>query len=216
MIKWSFSGLKDYINCPRQYSEVKLNKRYVKTTSVQMEYGSEVHKALEEYARDNIPLAKNYRRFKPAVDSLLAISGDKYIEHKMALTENKVPCGFDDEDYWVRGIVDFMVVDNDNAFIVDYKTGSNKYPDPKQLKLMALMTFSHFPQVKHIKAALMFLANNSFLPEEYTRDDISFLWSAFTNDLIRLQNSADTNYWPPISTPLCRWCPVKSCEFNGE
>ena len=70
-----------------------------------MLYGTEVHKALEEYVRDNKPLAKNYAQFKAVLDELLAIPGEKYPEHKMALTVKKEPCDFDSADRWVRGVV---------------------------------------------------------------------------------------------------------------
>ena len=134
----------------------------------------------------------------------------------MALSADKLPCEFDSPDYWVRGIVDFMVIDEDTAFIVDYKTGSNKYPDPKQLKLMALMTFAHFPKVVRVKAGLLFVAHNSFLTEDYARNKILDLWGVFTPDLTRLAHSFEADWWVANPTPLCRWCPVKSCEFNKE
>lgn len=217
MVKWSFSGLKDFINCPRQYNEVKRLQRYVKKVSQQMLYGTEVHKALEDYVRDGTELPKFYQKYRPMVDSLASIAGVKYLEHKMALTFALKPCEFDSEDYWVRGIVDFMVVDGDGtAFIVDYKTGSAKYPDPKQLKLMALMTFAHFPDVHLIKAGLLFVAHDVFMPEEYKREDIKFLWDVFKWDLERLNMAADTDSWPANPTPLCRWCPVVTCEFHKE
>jgi hypothetical protein len=46
---WSFSALKEYVNCPRQYHEVKVLKRYEKKVTQQMTYGTEVHKACEDY-----------------------------------------------------------------------------------------------------------------------------------------------------------------------
>ena len=216
MIKWSFSGLKDFINCPRQYHEVKVLQRYVKKVTQQMQYGTEVHKALEDYARDRTELPKFYKKFQPQVDALLEIPGDRYLEYKMALDDALKPCGFDTPEYWVRGIVDLMIVSGDTAFIIDYKTGSNKYPDPKQLKLMALMTFAHFPNVNYIKAGLLFVAYNTFIPEEYRRDDIQMLWNAFKWDLERLNISARDNNWPANPTALCRWCPVVACEFHKE
>lgn len=217
MVKWSFSGLKDFTNCPRQYHEVKILQNFTKTVTSQMLYGTEVHKALEEYARDGKELPAFYKMYKPSVDVLLEIPGTRYLEHKMALKGDKTtPCEFDAVDYWVRGIVDFMVIDGDTAFIVDYKTGSKKYPDPKQLKLMALMTFAHFPEVQHIKAALMFLVHEGFVEETYSRKDIVSLWGAFNTDLHRLEHSYKHNVWPATPTPLCRWCPVKGCEFNGD
>ena len=162
---WSYSSLKDYIGCAKRYQETKVLKNYVFQDTAQTIYGKEVHKALEDYVKSNTALAKNYERYKKLVDDLIAIPGDKYCEYEMALTKEKTPCEFEDPNRWVRGIADLVIVDGDTAFIVDYKTGSNKYPDPKQLKLMALMIFAHFPQVNHVKAGLLFLAHNQFIPE---------------------------------------------------
>lgn len=213
---WSFSALKEYVNCPRQYQELKVLKRYEKKATEQMLYGTVVHKACEDYVAEGKPLEKNYQRFKPVLDSLVAIPGAKYPEHEMALTADKQPCAFRDNGRWVRGIVDLLIVDGDYAFIVDYKTGSNRYPDPKQLKLMALMTFAHFPEVQRIKAGLLFVMHESFMDEEYTRDQIPKLWSYFENDLERLNHSYENDVWNPNPTPLCGWCPVKTCEFHKE
>ena len=215
-IKWSFSGLKDFINCPKQYYEVKVAQNFVKKVTEKMLYGTEVHKALEDYAREGKELPIFYTRYKPLIDTLLTIPGERYLEYKMALTEDKKPCDFDAPDYWVRGIVDFMVLDGETAYIVDYKTGSNRYPDMKQLKLMSLMTFAHFPQVKHVKAGLLFVAHDNFMPEEYTIEQSEQMWGVFAPDIARLKHSFESDSWPPNPTPLCRWCPVVSCEFHKE
>ena len=211
---WSYSALKEYLNCPKQYQELKVLKRYEKSTSEQMLYGTEVHKALEDYVRDNVPLAKNYQRFKGIVDVLITIEGAKYPEHKVAITKDKQPCDFDDPNRWVRGIMDLLIIDGDHAFIVDYKTGSNRYPDPKQLRLMALMTFIHFPEVQKIKGGLLFVMHNSFISEEYTRDEVNTSWGHFTPSLARLSHSYESDTWVPNPTPLCKYCPVKDCDFH--
>ena len=213
-MKWSYSGLKDFVNCPKQYYEVKVAKNFVKEQTKQMLYGTEVHKALEDYARDKTPLPQNYKRFQKVMDVVLEIPGIKYPERKFALTAEKLPCDFSDANYWVRGIVDLLIIEGTTAFVLDYKTGSAKYPDPKQLKLMALMTFAHHPNVERVRAGLLFVAHNHFLPEEYDRKDIEKLWSAFTPELARMKVSYDTNNWPENPTGLCGWCPVVSCAFN--
>ena len=212
---WSFSSLKDYINCPRQYHEIKVLKRFSKRPTEQMLYGSAVHKACEDYVGEDVPLAKNYVRFKPVLDALRDIPGERFPEHKMALDAERQPCEYG-RGYWARGIVDLLVVDNDSAFIVDYKTGSSKYPDSKQLKLMALMTFAHFPEVNNVKAALLFIVHEAFVSEEYSRADINKLWGAFDPDLERLTASYNNGVWNPNRTPLCGWCPVNTCEFHKE
>lgn len=212
---WSFSSLKDYINCPRQYQEIKVLKRFSKAPTPEMTYGNEVHKALEHYVKDGKPLAKNYERFKDVLDALIEVEGEKFPEHKMALDKEFNPCSYT-KDYWVRGIVDLLIIDSDFALIVDYKTGSNRYPDPKQLKLMALMAFAHFPQINKIKAALLFVMHNSITTEEYDRSMIDKLWDYFKPDLVRLDMSYTNDQWIPNPTPLCGWCPVDTCEFHRK
>ena len=211
---WSYSALSEYLKCPKKYYEIRVAQNYEVIPSEKMIYGTEVHKALEDYVRDGIALAKNYERFKSVVDELIAIPGDKYCEYEMALTRDKQTCDFKDPNRWVRGIADLLIVDDDYAFIVDYKTGSHKYPDPKQLRLMSLMTFAHFQQVNKIKAGLLFVMNNVFITEEYKREDIEDSWGKFTVPLARLDNSYESNTWNANPTPLCKFCPVKTCEFN--
>jgi hypothetical protein len=216
LIQWSFSSLKDFINCPKQYYHTKVAKDFVKKTTDNMLYGTAVHKACEDYVRDGTPLAKNYERFKRQLDALLEIKGTKYCEHEMALTREREPCAFDSDTRWVRGIVDLLIVDDEDAFIVDYKTGSNRYPDPKQLKLMALMTYAHFPKVERIKAGLLFVMHNTFVTEEYARSDINKLWSSFLPTLDQLQVSYENDMWFAKPSGLCGWCPVSNCKFYRE
>jgi len=214
-VKWSFSSLKQYINCPRQYNEVKVLKNYETKPTPQMRYGTDVHEALEKYAKDGTDLPNNYKRFAELVDPMLEIDGERFIEHRMALDINRQPSKWG-SGYWVRGIVDLMIISDDTAFIVDYKTGSDKYPDMKQLKLMALMTFAHFPEVQTVRAGLLFVLHNNFMPDEYSRGDIDKLWEAFSPDLERLKISYENNTWQANPTPLCGWCPVTTCEFHRE
>jgi hypothetical protein len=215
-IKWSYSGLKDYTNCPKQYHEVKVLKRFTKQPTQQMLYGTEVHSALENYVKEGTPLAKNYQRYKKQLDPLRDMYGEKYPEHHMALTVYKEPCTFDAKNYWVRGIADLLVVDGEQGFIIDYKTGSNRYPDPKQLQLMALLAFAHFPKLEHIKAGLLFVVHEHFVTSEYERGKIEEYWQDFYWNLERLRLSHENNSWPANPTPLCGWCPVYTCEFHKE
>jgi CRISPR/Cas system-associated exonuclease Cas4 (RecB family) len=216
MIKWSYSGLKQYVNCPKQFNEVRVLQKYKQEDTKYTLYGKEVHKALEDYARDKKPLGRNHKQFQSVVDVLLDIPGEKYVEYQMALRIDHTPCSFDAPDYWVRGIADLMIVDGDTAFVIDYKTGNNKYADPKQLKLMALMTFAHFPDVETVKGGLLFVVKNSFLPDEYVRSKQDKYWRDFAGDLQRMEMSYDTGKWLPNPSGLCRYCPVTTCEFHKD
>ena len=211
---WSYSALKQYTNCPKQYQEMRVLKNYTVKETEAIIYGKAVHEALELYVKDGKPLPKNYLRFKPMVDTLINIKGDKYPEYEMALTHSKEPCDFHSEDRWVRGIADLVIVDGDTAYVVDYKTGSNRYPDPKQLRLMSLMMFTHFPDIQRVKGGLLFVMKNSFITEEYLRKDMDKSWGMFEQSLKRLDTSYENDTWQANPTPLCKWCSVVSCDFN--
>ena len=99
-------------------------------------YGKEVHRVAEEFGRDGTPIPREYGYIEPYVQSLLDMDGEKYFELEMALTSELSPCGFKDKNAWWRGIADFIAIDGDIAFLVDYKTGkSTRYADTKQLEL---------------------------------------------------------------------------------
>ena len=56
--------------------------------------------------------------------------------------------------------------------------------------------------------------HNSIITEEYVRRDMDKSWAVFEQPLKRLESSYDNDKWEPNPTPLCKWCPVKTCEFN--
>jgi hypothetical protein len=215
-IQWSFSGLKDFIGCPKRYQEVKVLKNFEQKFNEAAHYGNKVHEALEKYVKDGTELPLNYQQFKAWADALIQLPGQKLTEHRMALTIDRQPCTWAAKDMWVRGIADLLIIDGDHARVIDYKTGSERYPEPKQLKLMALLVFSHYPEVKKVSGALMFIMKNVIIDEEYTRDMIDELWAAFTPDLERLSQAYENNVWPANPSALCRFCPVNTCQFYKE
>ena len=124
---FSYSGLKDFEGCARRYHEVKVLKRYPFRDTPQTLYGKDVHKAIEDYGRHGTPLPAAFAQYRPVVDAILAKPGRKLFEYEMGVTSDLRPCGFKDENVWVRGIADFVSIDDENltAWVVDWKTGNN-------------------------------------------------------------------------------------------
>lgn len=215
-LKWSYSGLKQFLTCPKQYYELKVAKNYVQKDTPQTRYGKEVHKAFEEYLKTGKPLPKNYQQYKPFMDVLLEIPGDRYTEYEMAANKFMQPVGFNDSSYWVRGIADLLIISGNEAYIIDYKTGNPRYADTKQLKLMAILAYAHFPDIQFVRAGLLFTSGFKFFPEEYDMKDYSILWEAFRGDLMRLTDAFTNDKWAANPSGLCkRHCVVESCTFHG-
>lgn len=181
-------------------------------------YGTAVHKAAEEYVRDGTPIPEKYAFIKPQLDALIKIKGDKHCEYEMGLTKNLEPCGFKDENVWWRGIADLIIINGDKCYLVDYKTSkSSKYADTKQLELLSLAIFKHFPQVKKIKAGLLFLVVNDFVTREYEGESMGSAWIQWVDATNTLEVCMNLNVWNPKPNFTCKsWCPVTDCVHNGR
>ena len=174
-VTWSHSSLKDYEGCPRRYHEVKVLKNYPFTDTEATIYGKELHTAAEEYIENGTDLPPQFEFLKETLDVLKAKPGRKLCEYKMGVTKDLKPCGFLDKDVWVRGIADLLIIDDDNltARVVDYKSGNNKYPDRDQLKLMALMVFAHFPHIRKVNSALLFIVKDDMVKMQMQAKEFS-------------------------------------------
>ena len=217
-VTFSHSSLKQYELCPRQYHEVKVLKNYPFTDTQATIYGKELHEAAEHYIKEDKPLPPQFEFIKDALDALKAKPGRKLCEHEMGIRADLTPCGFTDKDVWCRGIADLLIIDDDNltARVVDYKTGNNKYPDREQLKLMALMVFAHFPHIRKVSGALLFVVKNDLVKASFMRGEAEEYWWDYRERVARIEQAHETGVWNPKPTPLCGWCVVKTCEHNRK
>lgn len=217
-VTWSHSSLKDYEGCPRRYYEAKVLKKYPFTDTQATIYGKELHEAAEFYIKDGTPLPPQFEFVKDTLDALNAKPGRKLCEYKMGLTSDLRPCDFFDKDVWVRGIADLLIINDDNltARVVDYKTGNNKYPDREQLKLMALMVFAHFPHIRRVEGALLFVVKEDIAKASFMVGEAEEYWWDYRERVARIEQAHETGVWNPKPTPLCGWCPCKDCEFNKK
>lgn len=215
---WSHSSLKDFEGCARRYHEVKVLKNYPFTETEATRYGNQVHEALELYIKENKPIPPEYSQFKDVADAMLKKPGRKLAEQQMALDVNLKVVDWFAKDVWVRGIADILILDDDNftAWVGDWKTGNDKYPDRDQLVLMSLMVFEHFPHIRKVNSALLFIVKNSMVKMSMTCEQKDEYWWKYRERTARLEASFANDVWNPNQTPLCRFCPVISCEFNSR
>lgn len=217
---WSYSGLKQFKTCAKQYYEIRVAKNVQPPENTEATlYGKAYHTAAEEYIKSGEVIPEQFSFTKQHLDSLKSIPGTKYCEHKMGLTKDLTPCDFFDPQVWCRGVADLLIINEDTktARVIDYKTGSAKYADTAQLELMALMVFKHFPKIKKVKGGLLFVVANEFKKEDYQEEKSHIYWRGWLTDVNRLETAHKTGVWNPTRSGLCkRFCPVLSCNHNGK
>ena len=224
MAAWSYSSITLFDQCPKKYYHLKVAKDIVEKDSEQIIYGKEVHLAAEEYIRDDKPIPEKFAYIKPMLDKLRAIPGEKLCENKLAVkltTDGRlVPCEFFDKDTYWRGVADLIILDRENqeARVIDYKTGSSaKYADTKQLKLLAGAVFTHYPEIRVIKAGLLFVVSKDFIKEEYDCHFRLAYFEQFRPLVQQLEDCHNNGVWNPKRNFSCKaWCPVLSCAHNGK
>lgn len=217
-VTWSHSSLKDFEGCARRYHQVKIMKMYPFVETDATRYGNQLHKAAELYVGDGTPLPKQFEYIKDTLDALIKKPGRKLAEYKMTLREDLTPTEWFAKDAWVRGVADLLIIDDDNltAWVVDYKTGNNKYPDRDQLRLMSIMVFKHFPHIRKVNSALLFVVKNDMVKHSMSVDEMDAEWWKYRERVSRIASCIDNDVWNPTRTPLCGWCPCTGCEFHKK
>jgi len=215
---WSYSSLGLFQQCPHKYYRIRIQQDVKEPPTDAIRYGLMMHKAAEEYIRDDIDLPPTLEYLRPILDKLAAYPGEKHCEYKMALTRSMEPCAFDSPDAWWRGIADLLIIDGDTARIIDYKTGkSAKFADTKQLELLSLATFKHFPNVKQTKCALLFVVSQEMVKANYNVHDTHRYWLKWLNETALLEKAFKVKVWNPKPNFTCsKWCPIKDCLHNGR
>lgn len=217
---WSFSRIKSFEQCPKQFYHEKILKEYPFVETEATRYGNEFHKAAEEYIGDETPLPPQFAYAGPILDALNNKHGKKLCEYKMGLTTNRDPCGFSADDVWFRGIADLVILDEETkaAWVVDYKTGKNtRYADKGQLELMALAMFKHFPDIETIRGGLLFVVADELIVETYTTAMQGAMWDKWLADRQQMETAFENDVWNPNPSGLCkRHCAVTECVHNGR
>jgi len=215
---WSYSSLGLFQQCPRKYYHLRVIKDIQEPPTEAILFGKEVHQAAEDYIGKGTPIPAKYKFIEPVLQLLEKMPGEKLVEYKMGLTKSLEACDFFSKEVWFRGVADLIIIDGDVASVVDYKTGkSSQYADTKQLELMALAVFKHFPQVTKVKAGLAFVVCEDFVKAKYSVDDASLFWLRWIEETSRLENAYKNDVWNPKQNFTCKnYCKVLTCEHNGK
>ena len=223
MPAWSYSSITLFEQCPKKYFHLRVEKDVKEPESEQMNYGKELHKAAEDYIGKDIPIPPQFAFIQEMLDKLKALPGEKLCEYKLGIKYKDgryVPCDFFDKEVYYRGIADLIILDREKqeARVVDYKTGkSSKYADTKQLKLLAASVFTHFPEIKVIKAGLLFVVSKDFIREEYDTHFRTAYFENFKPLVEQLEACHNNGVWNPKRNFTCKaWCPVMDCAHNGR
>lgn len=212
---WSYSRLRNYETCPKRHYHYDIAKDVVEPESGAMAEGHAVHKALELRVTRKQSLPLGMKQYEPLMVQLTGLPGAIHAEQKLALTRDFEPIGFFGKGVWFRTVLDFCVVKDKDAVVVDYKTGRPQ-EDTTQLQLMSATIMHHMPEVDRVRAVLMFINYDRNERALYQRDDLSKIWGGVLPRVRQVQQAVQDQEYPPKPNGLCkRYCAVVSCPYHG-
>lgn len=220
-ITWSYSSLSNFLLCPKQYYETRVQKS-VKSPPTQLSlWGDRVHEHFEHRLSSGKPATPmagdpSLDVYQPVIERFSKTKGAFSAEVKLAIDNAFKPTGWFASDVWCRGIVDALWLDRHVARMVDWKTGRRK-TGSYQLRLFALLIFAHHPDVDLVNTAYVWLQTGKVDVEKFRRKDVPKLWQDILIDVRRLEVAYKNNTWVPRPSGICRnHCPVLSCSFNEQ
>jgi hypothetical protein len=210
---WTYTFLSDYENCPKKAFHKHVAKDIPKEPETDAQKrGIEVHKAMERRLTVGAPLPKDMVQWEPYAVTLSKLPIEA--ELKMGITpEGKIVSFFGNGvKPWGRVVIDVLTHHQDIAYLLDWKTGKLR-EDPFELRIQALFVQARHPNITKIRGQYMWLQDNK-LGDMHELSDTRSTWATICGHMGTVVNNARMGHWPARENPLCKWCPVKACQFN--
>jgi CRISPR/Cas system-associated exonuclease Cas4 (RecB family) len=188
-MKFSYSRLSLYKECPKKFWYKYIDKSIISTDSPIFEKGKFIHALIETYP--NLPAYEF--KFEEVRSKMI-----QYITQifDLCATDKKMiwlldNCLFREKQFYlnhalnncteedgslVNGIIDYVGMIGETLIIADWKTGqTQKYASFEQLKLYSIWAFNEFPEINSVRCFFFFIEQNKTLHLEIKRSELSGL-----------------------------------------
>lgn len=212
---WSFSALTRYENCPKQYFHLNVAKDFKDEDTEWSADGKIVHDGMYKRVVKGQPLPLPIRHMEKLAARFADAEGEKYGEMKLALNRKFEPVDFFAPDVWVRSVVDLLIIRENKAIIVDWKTGKVK-DDFTQLMLTAGVLSRYMPEIDHFTLVYVWLKSREVTRKMTTLSKLASMWNELLPRVGKIESSIRSTTFPARESGLCRYCPVKSCPHYAR
>ena len=206
----TYTILQGYKNCPHQMMRryIKKDQPYVETP--EMAWGNKIHSAFELRISAKKPLPAEMQAWEG-----FAVPFDGrnvLVEQKLGITDEAKPIDYWDKDRcWFRGKADAVIIDDELAFIGDFKSGNSKYEDPFELATNALLLKAAHPGLKKVVGSYIWLKENR-VGQQYDLSDFRETWREMCRLMGEIEADRASGKWAKIKSGLCGYCSVTDCE----
>jgi len=224
---WSYSTYNNFQRCPKRvYYEKVLKEPTLPLVPPEgkdehpMERGSRVHEAAELFLLEDTELIPEMSQFQDLFEAVRELK--EYpdivmeVEGDWAFTEDWNVTGWSSQDAWLRMKLDLMLTREDEAIVIDHKTGrrhGNEISHMTQAQLYQLGAFIRYPELEHITIEFWYLDVGEITQAKYSRKfGLQFL-PLFTKKGQSITN--EVRFDPKPSAFACKYCPYGKVVGTG-
>lgn len=209
---WAYTSLNTYDDvCGYQFFRTYIKRDIPYVATKEMEFGKQVHTAMELRVGGGKPLPAEFRKWEPFAAPFDGLNAKT--ELKLAITREGRPTGQWDKDVHGRGMVDVAVINGTKAVISDWKSGGSKYEKPFELEIHAMLLKAANPQLTQVVGNFVWLKEDR-AGKVYDLSDFNSTWSRVSNIVEQIEDDMAANEFTKRKNPLCGWCRVFDCENN--
>lgn len=211
-LSFSYSFLDQDRNCPEAARHLYVLRDFKKSWTV--ESGIDAHKEIEKRLRNKKPLPPSLSSAEAFCQALEKDGLPVEVEISLAVDQYIEPTTFFHPSAYLRGKFDVVKRDRAKrkAFIGDWKTGNPRESD-EQLAIGADLLFENDHDIDTVTGANIWLKTGKIgTPYTFTRSDKSSRWAPRIKRLREIEARDPKQDWEKREGPLCRYCPVKTCE----
>lgn len=121
---------------------------------------------------------------------------------------------WDDPRTFLRGIIDFYIVKDDYAIVLDYKTTKNKHKwlalDHFKIGIYAAMIHAAYPSIKRVIAILDYVATGTEERKSYNADMLFSILDEIRRFARKIEEARHTKELSPRKNDFCEYCSLKS------
>ena len=209
MINYSPNMLKTFKSCPLKYKFKYIDKISLPQKSSFFEKGKKVH-ALANYYLKGLDISK----FEPTLNPEEAkawniLKTNEFFNKTYVNSEYNLSCKIG--DFWIGGRLDAIVMENDNLYILDYKTGSiPQNPETDYQTMVYLLCLSGAPFItpqNNLKFVYIDLKNNQNCVIDFNQD----IKSEYEKAIVQICSSIENAQYPEDieHQKMCNFCEYK-------
>jgi hypothetical protein len=201
MMAYSYSAVKQYEQCPAQYKFNRID-RLPQPTGDAASRGTMIHTEIENILNGGLVIISDEVQYLlPKIETWIGLKAQS--EMKFAVDKDWKAVAYDDPTAWFRGVIDLYIEQDNEATVLDFKTGKDRdYTD--QVAVYAAVILATKPHIDAVNVGIEFIDLKKYRSyNTVIRGHLADLQTTLSTRINQLQSD---KIYAANPSGLCKFC----------